>query len=301
VKPVPCLLLLLAGCGLGRPDRERLGDVAWHEARWNDAMVAYRAADDAPRVTAKLADAALQGGALAESAAAWTKLGPDAPDRAAEAAAGLARVADAADQQGMQGVIASAILGLRRIEPTWPVGRIAVRVEHIDTLSPAQQADLVPALLAAGPDRPAADRLLFMLARADQAGDACGAAVPILEGVIRRATEAGLRDSATHVSAVCELKLGLAAMQADHPGDAQRWLDRAAHRLPDSAVGRRALVGYGDALARQGDSTNARIAWRAVAMASAPPDSVTQLALVRLAALAPTVVGDSGFPQPVHQ
>jgi hypothetical protein len=300
VKATRLLVTLVAACSLERPDRERLGDVAWHEARWADAMADYRDAGDSPRVTAKFADAALQGGLLAQSAQAWTKLGTDAPERVAEAAAGLARVADAAEHDGRQAALADAIAGLRRVAPGWPLGRIASRLGGADAILPTQAPDVIPAVLASTPARDAMPPLLLALAQADRARGACDLAVPILEGVLRRTTNAGLRDTATTALGWCELGLGLGALQTARPGDAERWLARAAHRDPQGAVGRRALIGVGDARLRQGDTVAARVAWQALAVADATPDSLTQLALLRLQALTSTVVPDSGTLHPVR-
>ena len=300
MKAARLLLLALAGCSWGTPDRERAGDVAWHEGRWADAVADYRAAGDSPRLTAKLADAALQGGSLAESATAWTKLGSDDPVRAGEAAAGLARIADLAEHDGKQGALVAAILGIRRVAPDWPVGRIAGRLGPVQGMPTGQLADIVPALLAASPGRTAADPLLFSLALADRTRGACDAAVPVLEGVMRRTTNTGLRDSVVTTLGWCELGLGLAALQAEHPGDAERWLDRAATRDPQGAVGRRAMIGVGDSRARQGDSVAARVAWRSVATAGAAPDSLTQLALLRLAESTPVSTSDTNSLHPVR-
>ena len=300
MKAARLLVVFLVSCSLGRPDRERLGDAAWHEARWTDAMADYRAAGDSPRLTAKFADAALQGGSLAESAQAWTKLGEDAPERTAEAAAGLARVAAAAEHDGKPAALAQAIVGLSRVAPGWPLGRIASRFGGAGALAPAQTAVVIPAVLAAAPGRDAIDPLLLALGQADRARGACDLAVPILEGVLRRTTNVGLRDSATTALGWCELGLGLSALQAARPGDAERWFDRAAHRVPQGDVGRRALVGLGDARLRQGDTVAARLAWQSLATAAVAPDSFAQLALTRLQALAPIVVPDSGTPHPVR-
>ena len=46
------LLLCIVACDWGTPDRERAGDVAWHAGRWTEAIADYRAAGDAPRLTA---------------------------------------------------------------------------------------------------------------------------------------------------------------------------------------------------------------------------------------------------------
>ena len=299
MKAARLLVLVVAACSLDRPDRERLGDVAWHEARWTDAMADYHEAGDAPRVTAKFADAALQGGLLAQSAAAWIRLGTDAPDRVSEAAAGLARVADAAQHDGRQAALADAIAGLRRLAPGWPLGRLASRLGGAGALPAAQAADVIPAILAAGPAADATVPLLLALGQADRARGACELAVPILEGVLRRTADAGLRDTATAELGRCELGLGLTALETARPGDAERWFDRAAYREPQGAVARRALIGLGDAQLRQGDTIAARATWLILA-ADTAPDSLTQLALLRLQALTATVVPDSGTLHPVR-
>ena len=299
MKAARLLLLGLAGCSLGRPDRERLGDAAWHEARWADAMANYRAAGDSPRLTAKLADAALQGGLLAESAQAWTKLGTDAPEQAAEAAAGLARVADIAEHDGKQAALAQAIAGLRRIAPSWPLGRVASRLGDVTVVPAAMVPDVVPAMLVTTPGGDPSSSLLMALAQADRSRGACEPAVSVLEDLLRRSTNAGLRDSATTALGWCELGLGLTALQGARPGDAERWLDRAVRREPQGTTGRRAQIALGDARLRQGDTVAARGVWEGLANSAAPPDSITQLALLRLAALTPTLP-DSGTLHPVR-
>lgn len=293
-------LTALAGCGFGRRGREQLGDEAWHDARWGDAVADYRAAGDSPRLTAKVADAALQGGLLGVSAQAWTKLGTEAPERAAEAAAGLARVASAAQEAGDDPAFAQAIAGLREIAPGWPLQRLAARLGRGRDLPPSAAADVIPALLSSVSGRAATEPLLLALGRADRARGLCDAAVPILEGVLRTTMNASLRDSATTTLSWCELGLGLAALAAHHPGDAERWLDRAAERDSNGVVGRRAMVGFGDARAIEGDTAAARLAWQAVATAPVPPDSVTQSAVQRLQQSAPPKVPDSGTVRPEH-
>jgi hypothetical protein len=290
---------VVAGCSIGQGGREQLGDEAWHDARWADAVADYRAAGDSPRLLAKLADATLQGGLLTQSAEAWTRLGTDAPDRAAEAAAGLARVASAAEQAGNDAALAQAMAGLHRIAPGWPLQRVAARIGRVADLQPAAAADVIPALLSTSPGRAVAEPMLLALGRADRARGSCDVAVPILEGVLRTTTTAALRDSAATPLAWCELQLGLTALAAAHPGDAERWLDRAAQHDPNGAVARRARVAFGDALASEGDSAAARLAWQAVVTAPVPPDSLTQLAALRLQR-PPAVVGDSGTVRPEH-
>jgi tetratricopeptide (TPR) repeat protein len=276
------LLVALAGCSGAARDPERLGDAAWHEARWTDAVNAYLAAGDSPRVIAKLADAAFQAGLFQQAAQSWTRVGVDAPDRSGEAAAELARTAIAAERAGDQDALATAILGLRKVAPGWPLGRLALRLVSTAGLPAADAVEILPAALAAAPARSAADPLLAAMGRADRERGACEEAVPVLEGVLRRSGNAALRDSAGADLGSCELRLGLDALTADRPGEAERWLDRASRRDPDGVIGRRALVGFGDARWRQGDVMSATFAWQSVAAASAAPDSITALALARL-------------------
>lgn len=63
------------GCGGARNSPERLGDEAWHRGQWAVAMAQYRLVGDAPRVLAKLADAALLAGDLTGAATLYRQLG----------------------------------------------------------------------------------------------------------------------------------------------------------------------------------------------------------------------------------
>lgn len=274
-------LLLLAACG-GGPDQERLGDEAWHAGRWPDAVAAYKAAGTSPRLLAKYADAALAAGRLLDAADAWTRLGSETTERAGEAAAGLARTANAAERVDDQAALARAILGLRRVAPTWPLGRLALRLTRVAGLSAQDAVDVLPVALAGAPGRAGGDSLLLALGEAQRARRSCEQAVPVLEGLEHRATLAEVRTAALASLAACELDLGLAALSADQAGAAERWLDRAARRDPDGLTGRRALLRYGDARLRQGDPFSATLAWQTVASARVAPDSITILALERL-------------------
>jgi hypothetical protein len=283
---------LLGACSIGQPGRERLGDDAWHEGRWADAVAAYRAAGTSPRIEAKLADAALQGGMLVVSAQAWTTLGSSDTSRAGEAASGLVRVAAAAQHDGNEAALQAAILGLRHVAPGWPPGRLVLGMGKLAALPPADAAELIPAVLAASSGHAVNDPLLIDLGAADRARGACSDAVPILEAVLRRTEMTSSRDSATTTLEWCELGLGMQALNAAHPGDAEQWFDRAARSDPTGVVGRRALVGFGDARATQGDSMGARVSWQQAASHD-PPDSIAQMALTRLVQVTPRMAGDT--------
>ncbi len=274
--------VVVAGCGSSQPDSERLGDVAWHEARWAAAVADYKAAGNTPDLLAKEADAAFHGGMLAEAAEAWTQLGLADSSRAGEAAAGLVRAADMAEHDGDQSALALAILGIRKVAPGWPLGRLAVRLAQAPALPPADAAEILPAALATASNRAAADPLLAALGHADRARGACDQAVPILDGLLHRNIGAGTRDSVGVDLQWCELSLGLVALQNQRPGPAERWFQRAAQRDPNGPAGRRALIGYGDARMAEGDLAAAMTAWEA-AIAADPTDSIAALARRRLA------------------
>jgi tetratricopeptide (TPR) repeat protein len=282
VKLLPIGLLLVAACSARRTDPERIGDTAWHDGRWHDAAASYHAATPSPRLLAKYADASFLAGERLEAIAAWSELGRVAPERVGEAAASLARVAKAAEGSDEPLVLARAVLALRRLAPDWPLGRMAIRLVAVPGIAPEDVVVLLPVALASVSARSTADSVLLSLGAAERQRGACDPAVPVLEAVLRRSPVEPSREAATALLADCELTLGLAALNAEAPGEAERWLDRAARRDPTGSVGRRALVGFGDARLRQGDPFSATLAWQEVASARVAADSITILALERL-------------------
>jgi hypothetical protein len=283
VKSARFLWLLVAGCSWQHPGREQLGDEAWHAARWGDAVEDYRAAGDAPQVTAKLADAALHAGLLTESAAAWTKLGRAEPGRVGEAAAGLARVAHEAQLEGKVAALTQAIIALEQLAPRWPLGRMAAWIGEPDSLPPDQATVVIPAILAGLTTRDGAEPLLLALGRADRARGACDVAVPILTGLVGRTLAGELHDRAGDVLSDCALTLGFKALAAANAAAAEQWFDQAAAIDSNGPVGRRARIAIGDARLTQGDTLGARAAW-ALSLLSAPvpADSLARMAQVRL-------------------
>lgn len=282
MKRIGVALIFLTACRSAGSDSERLGDTAGHDGRWVDAIISYRAATPSPRVTAKLADAAFLADSLVAAAEAWTRLGLDAPDRAGEAASGLARTAVAAERDDDPRALVVAIAGLRQLEPGWPLGRLSLRLAHDPGPFDSLARFVIPAALAATPGRMAAGSLLLALGRAQRAAGDCQHAVPTLESAAHRGGNAGTHDSVMNELGVCELALGLRALGSHLPAEAEPWLDRVAHRDPLGRVGRRAMVGFGDARLAQGDLPEATLAWQAVAAAPVPSDSITALALERL-------------------
>ncbi len=297
MKSARLLWLLVAGCSWQHPGREQLGDEAWHAARWGDAVEDYRAAGDAPQVTAKLADATLHAGLLTESAAAWIKLGRAEPGRVGEAASGLARVAHEAQLEGKRTALVDALVGLAQLAPRWPLERAAEWIGEPDSLSADQASVVIPAMLAGVTTREAADALLLQLGRADRAQGACDLAVPILGGLLRRNTAGDLHDRAGDLLSSCELTSGFKALAAANVAVAEQWFDQAAVLDSVGPAGRRARIAIGDAALAQNDTARARAAWE-LSLTNAPvsADSLARMAQLRLQQV--SAGGDSGAVVP---
>ena len=83
------LALSLAGCGKAAADHERLGDRAYREGRFSQAMAEYRAAQKSggrARIWAKLGSAALHERDLGTAVEAFTQLEAADHSRSTEAA-----------------------------------------------------------------------------------------------------------------------------------------------------------------------------------------------------------------------
>jgi hypothetical protein len=77
------------------------------------------------------------------------------------------------------------------------------------------------------------------------------------------------------------------------PEDAALWFAAAIRIDSNTIVGRRALVGYGDAQLRLGDSVAGVLAYRTVVSDAVQTDSIHQMALDRLEGLRGSAPFDS--------
>jgi hypothetical protein len=78
------------------------------------------------------------------------------------------------------------------------------------------------------------------------------------------------------------------------PDDAALWFAAAIRIDSNTTVGRRALVGYGDARLRLGDTLDGMLAYQTVVSDASQSDSTHQMALDRLAELRGMAPFDSG-------
>jgi len=277
-------LALLFACRQGG-NNERRGDEAYGEGRYVEALSAYRAAvskDPDARLWAKTGAAALRTGNLDVAADAYLRLAAEDPTRGEEAAEGLEAVARAADRSGDGRRLESAVIGLGMIAPSRAIGRYALTVIRRPGAEANDLVAVLPAAIAAAPDAETVDSLLAVYAAALRETSGCDQALPLFQATLRRAKAPSLRVRAEDGLAACSLALGLRAEAAGKPDDAALWFAAAIRVDSSTPVGRRALVGFGDAQTRLGDTLAGALAYQAVAADLVQSDSTGQMARDRL-------------------
>jgi hypothetical protein len=274
----------VAGCGQAG-DHERLGDQLYGEGRYGEALAEYRAAvakDPDARIWAKAGAAALRAGNLEVGSDAYLRLAAEDPTRAEEAAEGLEAVARGADRAGDGKRLEAAIIGLGMIAPNRSIGRYALAVVRRPGAEANNLVAVLPAAIAAAPDADTVDSLLSVYGAALRETSGCDQALPLFQATLRRTRVAVLHTRAEDGMAGCSLVLGLRAEAAGKPKDAALWFAAAIRVDSGTPVGRRALVGYGDARLRLGDTIAGALAFQAVTSDLVQSDSTTQMAQDRL-------------------
>lgn len=277
-------------------DYERRGDQAYGEGRYSQALAEYRTAvakEPDARVWAKAGAAALRTGNLEIASDAYLRVAAEDPTRGEEAAEGLEAVARAADRAGDGKRLEAAVIGLGMIAPNRSIGRYALAVIRRPGAEANDLVAVLPAAIAAAPDAGTVDSLLAVYAAAVRETSGCDQALPLFQATLRRAAVAALRTRAEDGVAGCSLALGLRAEAAGQPGEAALWFAAAIRVDSGTAVGRRALVGYGDAKLRLGDTIAGALAFQAVASDPVQSDSTSQMARDRLDELRARSPGDS--------
>jgi hypothetical protein len=275
---------LLCGCRqVG--DHERRGDQAYGEGRYAEALTEYRTAvahDPDARIWAKTGAAALRTGNLEVASDAYLRLAAEDPTRAEEAAEGLETVARTADRSGDGKRLEAAVVGLGMIAPNRSIARYALAVVRRPGAEATELVPILPAAIAAAPDAETVDSLLTTYAAALRETSGCDQALPLFQATLRRTRLPVLRRRAEDGAAACSLVAGLRAEAAGRPEDAALWFAAVIQVDSSTAVGRRALVGYGDAQIRLGDTLAGAAAYEAVAEDRVQSDSTTLMARDRL-------------------
>ena len=289
------VMALLAGCGQ-TGDHERQGDKSYAEGRFAQALAEYRIdleKDPDPRVWAKAGAAALHTGNLEVASDAYLRLAAEDPTRAEEAAEGLESVARAAERAGDARRLQAAVVGMGAIAPDRSTGRYALDLIRRPGAEATDLVAVLPGAIAVAPDPETVDSLMVVYATALRETSGCGEALPAFQAGLRRTRIAALRSRAEEGVAGCSLVLGLRAEATGMPKDAALWFAAAIRIDSNTTVGRRALVGYGDARLRLGDSVAGAQAYRMVVSDAVQTDSIYQMALDRLEGLRGSSAFDS--------
>jgi tetratricopeptide (TPR) repeat protein len=288
-------LFLAAGCGQAG-DHERLGDQAYGESRYAEALAEYRQVlerDPDARVWAKAGAAALRTGNLELASDAYLHLAAEDPTRAEEAAEGLESVARAAERAGDGKGLQTAVVGMGAIAPDRSIGRYALELIRRPGAEATDLVAVLPGAIAVAPDPETVDSLLVVYGAALRETTGCGEALPVLQAGLRRTKIAATRTRAEEGVAACSLWLGLRSEATGMPDDAALWFAAAIRIDSNTTVGRRALVGYGDAQLRLGDTLTGELAYQTVVSDAVQSDSIHQMALDRLASLRESARYDS--------
>lgn len=281
------LVALWAGCG-NAGDHERLGDQAYGQSRYAQALSEYRQAlaeDPDARIWAKAGAAALRTGDLELASDAYLRLAAEDPTRAEEAAEGLESVARAAERAGDGKRLQTAVVGLGAIAPDRTIGRYALELIRRPGAEATDLVAVLPGAIAVAPDPETVDSLLVVYGAALRETTGCGEALPVFQAGLRRTKVAAVRARAEEGVAACSLWLGLRSEAGGIAEDAALWFAAAIRVDSNTTVGRRALVGYGDARVRLGDTLGGAMAYQAVVADAVQTDSIYRMALDRLAAL----------------
>lgn len=298
--------LVVLACARVAADHETLGDQKYAVGAYRDALAEYRLALKAkphsPDVLAKTAAAALHVRAYELAARSYRALAQEDRGRADEAADGLERVARESLADNVPSALAVALLGLREIQPSRPVGRYArqVAVDAADGTDPATAQVLLVTAAAGAPDARTADSLLYLYGLVTARRGDCEQATALFEAIIRRRREPAVTESARGGLALCALLQGQRLLEAGQPAAADELLRRAAAPGAPSDVARAAWLGIGDVRLAQGDVVGALEAYQTALAGGALGDSLSRRAQEKINALgsAPSPSPDTGGRSP---
>ncbi|HEY8257323.1 MAG TPA: hypothetical protein VIG08_06675 [Gemmatimonadales bacterium] len=296
-RPLLCALVLAAACGAG--DHERLGDEAYGQGHYTEALAQYTSvlgAKPDARVWAKAGAAALHGGELQKSSDAYIRLAADDPGRAQEAAEGLEAVVRAAERRADSGSLHHALTGLQAIAPERIAGRYAALLAARPGIDNAELVALLPGAIAAASGPGTVDSLLTLYGSALETTAGCGQALLQFRAVLRRSADSTVRAKASSGVAACAFALGERADSQGKTLDAALWFAEAARADSVSPVGRRASLRAAQARLIEGDTIGAAIGFQAV-LSAGTSDSAGQIAAERLHSLG-IVQGNGESAQP---
>jgi tetratricopeptide (TPR) repeat protein len=281
-------LVLTAGCVSAASDHEQLGDAAYAKGAYADALAEYRAgarANDTPALEGKIGLTGLHVPALRDAADAYQKLAATDRSRSDEAATGLVLVARAAERSADTLALRQALDGLRTLAPDRASGSTALSLIRAGKLDPPEVVALMPAALASARDGGTVDTLLLAYGQALRVTTACEEGASVFRTAFRRVQDQGARGRAVNGLAGCALQLGEEALTLKKADQAADWFQSVIQVDSTTPIGRRALLGLGQAHEAQGDLVAAVISYQRAAGSDSATDSLSTVARARLAAI----------------
>ncbi len=285
---VAAAILVLAGCAGAAADHETLGDRAYAEGHFADALVEYRLAlkqGPTAQLRAKAGAAGLHAGDLVAAAEEYRALAEEGgPQRVTEGADGLELVAKAAVEEDDRAGLAAALTGLRAVAAGRALGAFARQLAQTAGTEPRSPdaLNLLPYAAAAAGDARREDSLMYLYAAALQRFGRCEQAVPIFEAVARRRREPAVTVPAQRNLLTCALSLGQRSLDSGQAERAEEWFRRAAAGDERDALARAAYIGIGDVLFARGAFAEAAEAYQRVLAGAPPGDSLAQIAAEKL-------------------
>jgi tetratricopeptide (TPR) repeat protein len=289
------LLAAAAGlaCGGVAAKHEVLGDRAFAEGRYGDAVVEYRLelVQRGPSgvLHAKAGVAALEARDLAIAVEEFVALGTsrDSLERLL-AADGLQRVAEVAREERNDLALSAALQGLVAVAPGRAVGHFALQLVGGLGAAPTdrESLDLLRRAAASAANARVQDSLMLRYARGVRRRGDCVEAIPIFESLVRRSRDRLVGSAAAAEATGCALGLGQGALDDGSPSAAEEWFRLAVAIGGDSPTARAAYIGLGDVQLAQGDYISAAEAYLRAMDGLVPGDSLYDIASNRLGAIA---------------
>ncbi len=265
-----------------------LGDQAYADGRFRDALVEYRLAllqRSDPELHAKTAAAAFHTGELTSAAEQYVAVAESGGESGvSEGADGLARVARAALAGRDRIALTTALVGLQQIAPGRALGSFSREIaSQVGDAPPSEEVLSVLELAAAGaPDARLQDSLVYKYSVVLRRLERCEEALPVLESLLRRQREPAVLDSARQDLGFCALRLGRESLDQGLPLSAEAWFQRAVAGSGTTRYGRMAYVGLGDVLFARADFAGAAAAYESAFVGGTPDDSISVAAAARL-------------------
>ncbi len=267
------------GCAGAAADHETLGDEAYVERRYDEALaefqLALRQGSSGGDLRGKAAMAALDARELGEAAIQFRALAEEDPGRLMMAAGGLERVARAASLEGNGAALQAALDALRAVAPGRALGTFAreMAVGLGENPNPAEALSVLPYAAASAPDARLQDSLMYAYGVALARLNRCEEGIPVFESLLRRRREPSIQSSARVRAASCALGLGRREHNRGSPGAAEKWFCRAIEFGNNNYAARAAYLGLGDVWFSRGDFMGAREAFQKAMAGASPTDS----------------------------